>query len=86
MQEQDIKIRGQDQDDLFNHWQSEKKRADRNESSNSTLLTLQEFEPEELAYAKQIAEERKAHKRKQPPTPVKRNWWANPLTKLKGSL
>ena len=76
MQEQDIKIRGRDQDDLFNHWQSEKKRADRNESSTSTLSTLQEFAPEELAYAKQIAEERKAQKRKQAPTPVKRNWWA----------
>ncbi len=75
MQEQDIKIRGRDQDDLFNHWQSEKKRADRNESSTSTLLTLQEFAPEELAYAKQIAEERKAQKRKQASTPVKRNWW-----------
>lgn len=75
MQEQDIKIRGRNQDDLFNHWQSEKKRADRNESSTSTLLTLQEFAPEELAYAKQIAEKRKVQKQKQPPTPVKRNWW-----------
>lgn len=54
MQEQDIKIRGRDQDDLFNHWQSEKKRADRNESSTATLLTLQEFAPEELAYARQL--------------------------------
>ena len=75
MQEQDIKIRGRDQDDLFKHWQSEKRRADRNETSTSTLLTLQEFAPEELAYAKQIAEERKAQKRKQPSSPVKRNWW-----------
>lgn len=75
MQEQDIKIRGRDQEDLFNHWQSEKKRADINESSTSTLLTLQEFAPEELAYARQIAEKRKAQKQKQPPTPVKRNWW-----------
>ena len=75
MQEQDIKIRGRDQDDLFKHWQSEKKRADRNEISTSTLLTLQEFAPEEFAYAKQIAEERNAQKRKQSYTPVKRNWW-----------
>lgn len=76
MQEQDIKIRGRDQEDLFNHWQSEKKRADRNESSTSTLLTLQEFAPEELAYARQIAEKRKAQKQKQPPKSVKKNWWA----------
>ena len=75
MQEQDIKIRGRDQDDLFKQWQSEKKRSDRNELRTSTLLTLQEFAPEELAYAKQIAEERKAQKRKQPSTAVKQNWW-----------
>ncbi|MCM1296072.1 MAG: plasmid recombination protein [Muribaculaceae bacterium] len=41
MQEQDIKIRGRDQDDVFKHWQSEKKRADQNETSTNTLLNLQ---------------------------------------------
>lgn len=55
MQGQKIKIRGRDQDDLFNHWQSEKKRADRNETSTATFLTLQEFALEKLAYTKQNA-------------------------------
>lgn len=76
MQGQDIKIRGRDQDDLFNHWQSEKKRADRNENSTTTLLNLQKYAPEELAHAQRIAAERKAQTKKQQPTSTSQNWWA----------
>ena len=75
MQEREIEIRGRDQYYLFQNWQEDKKRADRNESSTTTLLNLQKYAPEELAHAKQVATERKAQSQKQQSIPVKRNWW-----------
>ena len=74
MQEQDIKIRGRDQDDLFEQWQSEKKRADRNEGSTNTLLNLQKYAPEELAHAQRIAIERMAQITQQPISNSNK-WW-----------
>lgn len=75
IQEREIEIRGRDQQYLFQNWQEDKKRADRNESSAVTLLNLQKYAPEELAHAQQAAAKRKAHAQKSPPTPAKRNWW-----------
>lgn len=78
MQDREIEIRGRDQHDLYEHWQEDKKRADRNEHSTDTLVDLQLYAPEELAHAQRVAKERKAQKQsqKQPPTLSKRNWWA----------
>lgn len=78
MQEHDIQIRGRDQHDLYQCWQEDKKRADRNEHSTDTLVDLQLYAPEELAHAQRIAKERKTQKQnqKQPPTISKRNWWS----------
>lgn len=75
IQEREIESRGRDQQYLFQNWQEDKKRADRNESSAVTLLNLQKYAPEELAHAQQAAAKRKAHAQKSPPTPAKRNWW-----------